>query len=139
MYSSHLHLSNHVLTTLHQNFGVFGTSASDSTHIGWNFPSDVLGYEPGNLNSGTVHSLTYSLILVPIAAGIAGIATLFGLIGAAYHRVGTVLMSLTAALGTLVALVAWVLAMVLFGGYTKTSLKHHGWSSHYHNAMCTLF
>jgi hypothetical protein len=54
-------------------------------------------------------------------------STLFGLIGATYHRIGTVMMTLTAALGTLTALVAWVLAMVLFGGYAKTSLRHNGW------------
>jgi hypothetical protein len=44
-------------------------------------------------------------------------------------------MTLLAALGSLVALVAWVLAMVLFG-YAKTSFKHNGWSASYHNAMC---
>jgi hypothetical protein len=64
-------------------------------------------------------------------------STIFGLIGAAYHRVGTVLMTLLAALGSLVALVAWVLAMVLFGAYAKTDLKRNGWSANYHNAMCT--
>lgn len=50
-----------------------------------------------------------------IAAGLSGIAVLFGICGAAYHRVGTVLMTLISALAFLVTLVAWVVEMVLFG------------------------
>lgn len=44
-----------------------------------------------------------------------GLAFLFGLCGAGYHRVGTILMSLLSALAMLVTLVAWILEMVLFG------------------------
>ena len=95
-------------------------------------------YSDGDINSGVLHNLTYTLILIPIggslslhsnssrlislsyaAAGISGIAFLFGLCGAGYHRSGTVFMSLTSALALLVTLVAWVLEMVLFG------IAHH--------------
>ena len=48
-------------------------------------------------------------------AGLSGIAVLFGLCGAAYHRAGTIFMTLISALAFLVTLVAWVVEMVLFG------------------------
>jgi len=47
-----------------------------------------------------------------VAAGLSGLAVLFGLCGAGYHRAGTVIMTLLAALATIVTLVAWVLSMV---------------------------
>ncbi|KAH9892889.1 pali-domain-containing protein [Cubamyces lactineus] len=93
------------------HFGVFGFTGSD-THVGWYFPG-TLG--DSRINDHLFHNLTITLILIPIAAGISGLAVLFGLCGAAYHRVGTVLMTLLSALAFLVTLVAWVLEMVLFG------------------------
>ena len=48
-------------------------------------------------------------------AGLSGLAVLFGLCGAAYHRAGTVFMTLVSALALLVTLIAWVIEMVLFG------------------------
>ncbi len=50
-----------------------------------------------------------------IAAGLSGLAFLFGLCGAGYHRAGTVFMSLVSALAFLITLVGWVIEMVLFG------------------------
>ncbi|THV08062.1 pali-domain-containing protein [Dendrothele bispora CBS 962.96] len=95
------------------HYGVFGFTGS-GTHIGYEFvdPSSL-----GNtqLNTRIIHNLTKALILHPIAAGLAGLATLFGLCGAGYHRAGTVIMTLLAALATIVTLVAWVLSMALFG------------------------
>jgi hypothetical protein len=44
-------------------------------------------------------------------------------------------MTLLAALGALVGLVAWVLAMVLFGAYSRSSLRDNGWSVYYGKAM----
>ncbi|KAI0779864.1 pali-domain-containing protein [Fomes fomentarius] len=93
------------------HFGVFGYTGSD-THIGWSFPANLAD---DRLNDGLFHNLTIVLILIPIAAGLSGIAVLFGICGAAYHRVGTVLMTLISALAFLVTLVAWVVEMVLFG------------------------
>ncbi|TBU29523.1 pali-domain-containing protein [Dichomitus squalens] len=96
-------------TTTH--FGVFGFTGSKA-HVGWFFPS---GLGDSKLDDGLFHNLTFTLILIPIAAGLSALAVLFGLCGAAYHRAGTVLMTLVSALAFLVTLVAWVLEMVLFG------------------------
>ena len=67
------------------------------------------------LDNGVWHNLTYTFVLIPIAAGLAGLACIFGLCGAAYSRIGDIFMSLSAALATLVTLVAWVLEMIFFG------------------------
>ncbi|EKM54324.1 uncharacterized protein PHACADRAFT_258107 [Phanerochaete carnosa HHB-10118-sp] len=97
------------------HFGVFGFTGSQ-THVGYNFPAPVGDSE---LNDSTFYRLTQTLILIPIAAGLAGLAFLFGVCGAGYHRVGTILMSLVSALAMLITLVAWILEMVLFG------IAHH--------------
>ena len=54
-------------------------------------------------------------LTISLAAGLSGLAVLFGLCGAAYHRVGTIFMTLISALAFLVTLVVWVIEMVLFG------------------------
>ncbi|OAX44133.1 pali-domain-containing protein [Rhizopogon vinicolor AM-OR11-026] len=90
------------------SFGVFGYTGS-KVQIGYYFPL------PGDINTTTLHNLTSVLILYPIAAGLSGLALLFGSCGAAYHRAGTVFMSLLAALAMLCTLVAWVVSMSLFG------------------------
>lgn len=54
-------------------------------------------------------------MLHPVAAGLSGLAVIFGLCGASYHRVGTILMSLAALLAFLVTLIVWVVDMVLWG------------------------
>lgn len=96
------------------HFGVFGYTGS-ATHIGYNFNPSISGFDSSRINTNIIHNLTYVLILYPIAAGISGLAFLFGLCGASYHRVGTIFMSLLAGLAMLVTLVAWVIDMVLFG------------------------
>ncbi|GJE94919.1 pali-domain-containing protein [Phanerochaete sordida] len=93
------------------HFGVFGYTGS-STHVGYNFPAPV---GDSKLNDRTFYHLTQVLILIPIAAGLSGLAFLFGVCGAGYHRVGTILMSLLSALAMIVTLVVWVIEMVLFG------------------------
>ncbi|KAH8116766.1 pali-domain-containing protein [Phellopilus nigrolimitatus] len=93
------------------HFGVFGFTGS-STHIGYLFPSSL---GSTNLNTEVMHNLTKVLILHPIAAGLSGLAVLFGICGASYHRAGTIMMSLAALLAFLVTLVVWVIDMVLFG------------------------
>jgi hypothetical protein len=105
------------------------------------------------LNDSTFFHLTRVLILIPIgklnltnvvvspvadistslAAGLSGLAFLFGLCGAGYHRVGTILMSLVAALAMLVTLVAWVIEMVLFG-IIHHHLTSRGEDAHWGNA-----
>ncbi|KAI0087964.1 hypothetical protein BDY19DRAFT_985712 [Irpex rosettiformis] len=93
------------------HFGVFGFTGS-GTSVGYFFPSPI---GDGDINSSTLHNLTFTLILIPIAAGLSGLAFLFGLCGASYHRSGTIFMSLTSALALLVTLIAWILEMALFG------------------------
>jgi len=96
------------------HFGVFGYTGSQ-VHVGWYFPVGTASQVTNTLNTDVLHNLTYVLILYPIAAGLSGIAVLFGICGASYHRAGTVFMSLVAALAMLITLVAWVISMVLFG------------------------
>ncbi|KAI0066256.1 pali-domain-containing protein [Artomyces pyxidatus] len=114
------------------HFGVFGYTGTD-THIGYTFPESRFGFYSSRLNSSTIHNLTDTLILIPISAGLAGLAFLFGLCGAGYHRSGTVLMTLMAALAMLTTMVAWILDMVLFG-IARSHFRDAGWSAQYGNA-----
>ncbi|KAG6844616.1 hypothetical protein H0H87_005473 [Tephrocybe sp. NHM501043] len=109
-------------------YGVFGFTGS-TVGIGYDFPN--LGDD--ELNTTIIRNLTKTLILHPIAAGLAGLAFLFGLCGAAYHRVGTIFMSLLAGLATLVTLVAFVLDMALFG-ITRNRIRNAGFDAQYGNA-----
>ncbi|KZV85811.1 pali-domain-containing protein [Exidia glandulosa HHB12029] len=118
-------------STLH--FGVFGYTGS-GTHVGYRFPPSLLGFEDTRLNSGVIHNLTFVLILHPIAAGLAGLAVIFGLCGAAYSRIGTIFMSISAALATLVTLVVWVIDMVLWGLARNRINGHTGAHATYGNA-----
>ncbi|CDO76185.1 hypothetical protein BN946_scf185037.g8 [Trametes cinnabarina] len=111
------------------HFGVFGYTGSDA-HVGWFFPGALAD---DRLNDGLFHNLTISLILIPIAAGLSGIAFLFGLCGAAYHRVGTIFMTLVSALAFVVCLVAWVLEMVLFG-VARDHMRDRGINATWGNA-----
>jgi len=98
-------------------YGVFGFTGSKIA-IGYDFKglnTANLNISALNLNTNVIHNLTIALILHPIAAGLAGLAFLFGLCGASYHRVGTILMSLLSGLASIITLVVWVLDMVLFG------------------------
>ncbi|KAK0448340.1 pali-domain-containing protein [Desarmillaria tabescens] len=111
-------------------FGVFGSTGSSIT-IGYKF--EAAGFNSSSLNTSVIYNLTKTLILHPIAAGLAGLAFLFGLCGAGYHRAGTVFMSLLAALATLVTLVAWVIDMVLFG-IARNNFRDQNFDSQYGNA-----
>lgn len=91
-------------------YGVFGHTGSD-IGIGYDF----VGTNASRINTTVVNNLTKALILHPIAAGLAGLAFLFGLCGAAYHRVGTIFMTLLSGLAALVTLVVFIIDMVLFG------------------------
>jgi hypothetical protein len=78
-----------------------------------------------NLNTTVLHNLTYALILHPIAAGVAFIAFLFGLIGVlAASRIATIFMGLFALIGSLVALVVFVIDMVLWNVLKNRLVEH---------------
>ncbi|KAF9643791.1 pali-domain-containing protein [Thelephora ganbajun] len=139
-------------------FGVFGYTGSTAS-VGYNFPARFRGYKSvyflrflpplkcknsspvlirrissdGRLSSSIIHNLTYTLILHPIAAGLSGLAVLFGICGAAYHRSGTVFMSLVSGLAFLCTLIAWVIDMALWG-ITRKVLRDNGVSAQYGNA-----
>jgi len=107
-------------------YGVFGFTGSKAS-IGYFFSDD-------RLNSRTLHNLTKVLILHPIAAGLAGIAFLFGLCGfSARTRFGAVFMALTAGLAALTTFVVWVIDMVLFG-IARSRYRGDGQVAQYGNA-----
>jgi len=118
--------------TIH--FGVFGYTGSKAS-IGYPFAPDRLGFNDSKLNTGVLHSLTFVLILYPVAAGLAGLSVFFGLCGACYHRAGTVFMSLLSALATVCTLVAWAISMALFG-IARNHVRDHvsGGTAQYGNA-----
>jgi len=95
-------------------FGVFGYTGSHA-RLGYQLSPAVLGLSVGQLNTATIRNLTYALILNPIAAGLSGVAVLFGICGAANSRVGTIFMTLASALACLATLIAFIIDMVLFG------------------------
>ncbi|KAH8828358.1 hypothetical protein DL96DRAFT_1602866 [Flagelloscypha sp. PMI_526] len=88
-------------------FGVFGYTGS-STQLGYDI--NDAGFD--DVSNNAINNLTTALILYPIAAGLSGIAFVFGLTNA---RIGTVFMTISSALATVVTLVAWVLGMALWG------------------------
>ncbi|KAF8149550.1 hypothetical protein B0H34DRAFT_667677 [Crassisporium funariophilum] len=111
-------------------YGVFGGS-NMSPSVGYHFTLVI----PINshLNSGVLHNLTKTLILHPIACGLAGIAFLFGICGAAYNRYGTIMMTLLAGLAFLTTFVAWVIDMILFG-IARQRYRNAGEWAQYGNA-----
>lgn len=113
-------------------FGVFGYTGTGRS-IGYTFDPTILGFNNTRLNDATIHNLTKILILHPIAAGLSGLAVLFGLCGAGYHRAGTVFMALVSALATIATILAWVVDMVLFG-IARTQFRDQGWAAQYGNA-----
>ncbi|KAF5326308.1 hypothetical protein D9611_000452 [Ephemerocybe angulata] len=90
-------------------------------------------FSNGRLNSAVLHHLTKTLILHPIACGLSGIAFAFGLLGATYHRTGTILMALIAGLAFLTTFVAWVIDMILFG-IARQRYRDEGLWAQYGNA-----
>ncbi|KAK7043787.1 hypothetical protein VNI00_008399 [Paramarasmius palmivorus] len=113
-------------------YGVFGFTGSD-TSIGYDFDPTLLGLDNDSLNTRVIHNLTAVLILHPIAAGLSGLAVLFGLCGAGYHRAGTVVMTLLSGLAAIVTLVVWVIDMVLFG-IARNRIRDQGIPAQYGNA-----
>lgn len=89
-------------------------------------------------NATMVHNVTATMILHPIAAVFALFAAIFGFCGAGYSRIGTILMSLCAALATLVTLIIWIIDMA-FWGTVRNRIRAtgpQGTSAEYGNANC---
>ncbi|KAH7104446.1 pali-domain-containing protein [Auriculariales sp. MPI-PUGE-AT-0066] len=104
------------------HFGIFGYTGSE-THVGYRISPSVIGYNDSKMNSSVWHNLTYTFILIPIAAGFSGLAVIFGLC-AMRSRIADIFLSLTAALAALITLIAWVLEMVFFG-VMRNRINHH--------------
>ncbi|OCF34234.1 hypothetical protein I316_04186 [Kwoniella heveanensis BCC8398] len=117
-------------------FGVFGYclkgGACSHRSVGYDLTLD--GASNVVLNSKVLHNLTYTMILHPIAGGLAFFALVFGLLGAcAASRVATIFMALTAAFGALVTLVVFVIDMVLWN-VLKNRIQDAGYSAGLGNA-----
>ncbi|TFL01499.1 pali-domain-containing protein [Pterulicium gracile] len=112
-------------------YGVFGYTGS-GTSLGYNI--NPAGLNDNRLAAGTVRRLTQILVLHPIAAGLSGLAFLFGLCGVGYHRTGTIFMTIVSALATLVTLVVWVIDMVLFG-IARNRIRNNGIPAEFGNAL----
>ncbi|TDL21552.1 pali-domain-containing protein [Rickenella mellea] len=106
------------------HYGVFGHTGTGK-HIGYTFD--------GIKNTG-IGPLTKALILHPIAAGLSGLAVLFGICGASYHRAGTILMSVAASLAFLITLIIWVIDMIMFGIAKNRYNGNGGHAAQYGNA-----
>ncbi|KAF8329303.1 pali-domain-containing protein [Amanita rubescens] len=125
---SFLDVSSRSRTT---HFGVFGYTGSKAS-IGYHF-NVPRNFDSSQLESTVIYNLTKTLILHPIAAGLAGIAFLFGLCGMAHQRSGTVFMTLVTGLAAITTLVAWIIDMSLFG-VARTQFRNQGYSAQYGNA-----
>jgi uncharacterized membrane protein len=93
------------------HFGVFGYTGSKPA-VGYSF--DAAFSNSVSIDTRNIHNLTIALILHPIAAGLSGLAFIFGMCGL-LTRFGSVMQTLLSSLAGLVTLVVWVLDMALFG------------------------
>jgi len=107
------------------HFGVLGYTGIGKAVVGYNIQDAVGTFQDGTLGTKALHDLTFVLILHPIAAFFALTACLFGFCGAGFSRIGTILMSLSAALATLITLVVWVVDMSLWG-IVRNRIRSHG-------------
>jgi len=106
-------------------YGVFGSTGS-SARLGYYFTIP-------QVNSGVLHHLTQTLILHPIAAGLAAFACFFGICGSASLRIGTIFMTLLSGLALLTTFAAWVIDMILFG-IARQRYREAGEIAQYGNA-----
>jgi len=113
------------------HYGVFGFTGS-KVNVGYNFQNQLPGDH--RLAEKAILHITDALILHPIAAGLSGLALLFGICGASYHRAGTVFMAIAAALAMLASLVAWILDMVLWS-IARHEFRNENISANYGNAV----
>jgi len=111
------------------DFGVFGYTGSKHM-LGYSFQQALGLTTDSKLGESVIHNLTYVLILHPIGAALSFIAVVFGLCGAGYSRIGTIMMTLAAVLALLVTLVAWVIDLALFS-IVKHEITNNGGSASY--------
>jgi len=114
-------------------FGVFGHSKATHVSVGYRFNPSSLEFNDQTLNTPVILNLTKTLILHPIAAGMAGLAFFCGLCGVSWHRAGTVIMVLLSSSATVVCLMAFLFDMVLFG-IARRQFRDQGIPSQYDNA-----
>ncbi|EJU05234.1 pali-domain-containing protein [Dacryopinax primogenitus] len=111
------------------DFGCWGYTGSPR-QLGYYWPNALPGITNTRLSQTVFHNLTYVLVLHPIGAGLAALAVLFGLCGAAYSRAGTIFMSIASSLAGLVTLVAMIVDLVLFG-IAMDEIRNHGGAAQY--------
>jgi len=111
------------------DFGCWGYTGS-SKMLGYTWTQALPGITDTRLSQTVFHNLTFVLVLHPIGAALSALAVLFGLCGAGYSRIGTILMSISASLATLVTLIAFVVDLVMFG-IAKNEINSHGGSASY--------
>jgi len=111
------------------SFGAWGYTGSSKT-LGYSWTQALGNISNTRLSQSIFNNLTYVLILHPIGAGLSALAVVFGICGAGYSRIGTILMSLCAALALLVTLVAWIIDLVMFG-IARDEIRSHGGSAQY--------
>jgi len=103
------HLKGHEMT-----FGTFGYTGSNHV-VGYYLNSTVVGFENSSIDNANYFRLTATMVLHPVAAGLAGLSVIFGICGAGYHRMGTIFMFFCSALATLITFVVFIIDMVLWG------------------------
>lgn len=103
------------------------TGAADLLGIGTNIPY------ASQLSSGALHGLTYTLVLHPVAAGMAACSVIFGIF--AFCAVGLgCLATFAAGLAVTISLVAFAIDMALFT-ILKRRIEAEGGTAEYGNAI----
>ena len=102
-------------------------------HFSTTLPQFSSSYPLMRKNSLSYRRSMLTMCIWNIAAGLSGIAFLFGLCGFGYHRAGTVFMTLVSALAFLTTLVVWIIEMVLFG-VARDHIRGRGDIANYGNA-----
>ncbi|KAL7416027.1 pali-domain-containing protein [Mrakia frigida] len=117
------------------NWGICAVNgACTASKLGYNLDLTSLGIDSERLSSVFIKNLTYVLILHPIAAGLAGLAMIFGLLGVfSTSRAATILMTIASFLALLITLTAWVVDMVLWG-IARNRIRNIGGTAQYGNA-----
>lgn len=115
-------------------FGVWGYTGNPA-RIGYTIDTSIPGFQCvyrfpfvaahvtfltfRSLNSKTIRDLTFGLALHIVGAVLGAISGISGLVGAAYSKLGTVIMLFSAAVAFVVTLSAWVVDMILWSTVRK--------------------
>ncbi|KAF8609970.1 pali-domain-containing protein [Ceratobasidium sp. AG-I] len=114
------------------HFGVFGYTGSEAK-LGYKLDQSVLGINTDEVDIDLLNSLSYVLVLHPIAAAFAGLVAAPGLFGAASSRTGSICMSVMAGLAMLCTFVALVTDLVMWS-LPRSKLRALGVEADYGNA-----